>query len=323
MIYENLESIYREYDSFFIDVYGVLYDGMKLYDGVLEILKKVKDSGKEIVILSNTTLVADICKTRFAEFGLIEGIHYDQFVSSGEAFRASIPEMFNNSAKYYQIFAKNTQIFDGSNLVEVTDLSEADFVYVGIPHKDGKRYTVDDLRTKSGVALKVEEVTKTSISQITGFDELTSILSECQKANKMLVISNPDVFAIDSVDNAKRSVLCQGGIGEFYEFMGGTVVYFGKPYAPIFDYAKTCVSSGKSVMIGDTPWTDIMGGTLAGMDSVLTLTGVTGQFLNGMSAALSVNAKLVDLFERITPHMAGSRLNDVSPYPTAIIKSLA
>ncbi|MDR2598394.1 MAG: HAD hydrolase-like protein [Holosporales bacterium] len=334
MIYKNLEAVYETYDSFLIDVYGVLYDGKKLYDGVLNILKKIKDSGRRIIILSNTTLVSEICKDRYAQFGLTDGVHYDQFMSSGEVFRRKIPEIFKPTAKYCQIFYKNSEIFEGSDLIEVdvNRISEADFVYVGgILEITGpgnlqyRRYPIDELRTKSGAKIMLEEVVRTNVADIEGFDNIADTLARCLNYGKQLVITNPDILAIEAVDGQTRPVLCQGGIGEFYEHMGGEVLYFGKPYLPIYEYvARFLEGCDRPAMIGDTPWTDILGGNNAGYSTILTLTGISEKFMSKMhQEELSTMDKVQRLIMDISPLMTHKQMRNCSQMPTQIIERLA
>ncbi|MDR1034950.1 MAG: HAD hydrolase-like protein [Holosporales bacterium] len=330
MIYKNLEAIYEDYDSFLIDVYGVLYDGKKLYTGVLDILKKIKDSGRRIIILSNTTIVSKVCTSKYAELGLNGGIHYDQFMTSGEVFRQMIPEIFNPSAKYCQIFSKNFRIFEGSTLQEIDKISEADFVYVGVilgmgtEGKKPRRYTIDNLRTKSGVEIKIHEAIRININEIADFDSIAEILNVCLKYRKRLVISNPDIFAIEAVDGVNRPVLCQGGVGEFYEQMGGEVLYFGKPYLPIYNFVKRFLEGcTRTAMVGDTPWTDVLGGNAAGHATILTLTGVAGKLISEMDREISDCDKITKLIDELAPLMTHKQLKGYSQRPTRIIKSLA
>ncbi|MDR1288814.1 MAG: HAD hydrolase-like protein [Holosporales bacterium] len=329
MIYKNLEAVYEDYDSFLIDVYGVLYDGKKLYDGVLDILKKIKDSGRRIIILSNTTFISEVCRAKYSELGLLDGIHYDQFMSSGEVFRKTIPEIFKPTAKYCQIFSKNLSIFEGSDLVEIDidRIAEADFVYVGIVSEPGRssRIPIDELRTKSGKRINLEEVVRTPVDEIAGLEMIAKTLELCRNYQKKLVITNPDILAIESVDGNRSPVLCQGGIGEFYEQSGGDVLYFGKPYLPIYRYVDRFLDGcEKTVMVGDTPWTDILGGNGAGHETILTLTGISGKFLSTMNLEeLDTSDKVNKLIREISPLMTHKKMRNYSQIPTRVIERLA
>ena len=328
MFCKNFSSLYENYDSLLIDVYGVLYNGSDFFDGVLNLLKEMKDAGKKLIILSNTTMVSDACKSKYESKGLIEGIHYDMFISSGEAFKKTFKEHINSAKTYFLAFLKNNDIFEDSGLQEVDSMESADFVYVGYLNAGNKIYTVDNLKDKSGNLISMENLTSVDCHDIEGFEEIANLLDLCLKNKKPLLVANPDIFALETVSTseflAKRPVLCQGAIGEFYERLGGNVVYFGKPYPAIYDFAKKFISpSEKTAMIGDTLWTDILGGNIAGVETVLTLTGVSGEFFKSMDKNLEINEKIKKLLNEISPKMTHKSLSVYSQVPTHIVESFA
>ena len=51
---KNVKKLIDKYDSFILDVWGVVHDGVKPYNGVREALKLMQDAGKNIVFVSNT-----------------------------------------------------------------------------------------------------------------------------------------------------------------------------------------------------------------------------------------------------------------------------
>lgn len=328
MFYKNFSYIYENYDSLLIDVYGVLYNGSDFFDGVLDLLAKMKKAGKKLIILSNTTMVSDVCKSRYQSKGLIENVHYDMFISSGEAFKETLKDHVDGAETYFSAFAKNNDIFRNSGLQEVDSIEKAGFVYVGYVNGGGKVYTADDLRDKSGNSIAMEDLTSVDCHDIADFEGITSILDLCLKNEKTLIVANPDIFALETVVteglSARRPVLCQGAIGEFYEKIGGKVIYFGKPYPAIYDFAKRFISpSEKTAMIGDTPWTDILGGNIAGVETVLTLTGVSGEFFKSMDENLKIDEKVNKLLGEVAPKMTHKNLGEYSQVPTHIVESFA
>jgi HAD superfamily hydrolase (TIGR01450 family) len=316
------------YDSYLVDVYGVLYDGASFWPSALDLLKKMKDSGRNVVILSNTTMVSTVCEERYKQKGLVKGVHYNEFISSGEAFKCTIADSVPNASAYYQIFSKNMEIFADTNLVEVQSAEDADFVYVGVVNGAGKTYTADDLQRHDGTLVPMDEITSTNCRDIRGLEEICKILETCLKHDKPLAVANPDIFAHETVATPtgyeKRLVLCQGAIGEFYELMGGRVIYFGKPYQQIYNFAKKFLGScERTAMIGDTLWTDILGGNAANVNTVLTLTGVTTEFFRTMDAGNTTEEKLSRLVSEIAPKMAHEALLKFSMTPTYVVESFA
>lgn len=328
MLVKSLENIYENYDTFFIDMYGVLYDGGGFFQGVLELMKKIRNSGRRIIILSNTTMVSESCKEKYLKKGLVEREHYDLFISSGEAFKQTLQNYISNAKTYFQAFHPNNELFKEGGLTEVNNIEEADFIYVGYLNAGEKKYIANDLKDKSGNIIPLENLTSMDCHDIQDFGEISSLLDNCLKLQKTLVVVNPDLFALELIStnefSEKRPVLCQGAIGEFYERMGGKVIYLGKPYSAIYDFAKQFVSKNEKVcMIGDTPWTDILGGNIAGIDTILTLTGVPGEFLKNFDQDLKINNKISLLLQDISTKMTHKNLLNYPQIPTHIIESFA
>lgn len=327
MIYKNVSEIYEQYDSFFIDVYGVIYNGIDIFDGVLDLMKEMKESGKNMIILSNSTLVSEECQERYSKRGLMSGAHYDKFVSSGEVFCECCKEYLSGAKTFYAAFNRNERLFSRLNLIESKSIENADFVYIGSLNNREKSYTVDDAKLKSGESIAIEDIIHTDCRDIEGFEPIAELLEKCQKLNKPFVVADPDIFVIERVEQngvlSRRPVLCQGGVGEFYERVGGKVFCFGKPYQPVYDFAKRFLNgSQKTAMIGDTLWTDILGANGAGIDSILVLTGVSGQFLKEIPEG-DINQKLKILSSGISKKMTHNRFASVSQNPTFIAQSFA
>jgi HAD superfamily hydrolase (TIGR01459 family) len=331
MIYKSLNDIYHLYDSFLVDVYGVIYDGRDLYPGVLDTLAKIKGSGRSVIILSNTSLVASVCMEKYARYGLLRGVHYDEFISSGEAFRRTISHHIPNSQSCCQLFIRNVEMFMDSDIVETRTLQEADFAYAGFLDKVRMSFSIDDAYKKNGEKVAIEDVTSVDVHDLAGLEEVAETLDTCLQHGKPLVVVNPDIFAVEYACGRdglqRRPVICQGAIGEFYERIGGRTLYFGKPHHAIYNFAMSLLEgSGKkeaTAMVGDTPWTDILGGNTFGIDTILTLTGVSGEFIKAMEPGIPIEDKFNRLLETISPKMTLASTRSISQRPTHIIEAFA
>jgi HAD superfamily hydrolase (TIGR01459 family) len=328
MIYKSLNDIYHLYDSFLVDVYGVIYDGRDLYPGVLDTLEKIKASGRSVVILSNTSLVASVCMEKYARNGLLRGVHYDEFISSGEAFKRTISHHIPNAQSCFQLFIRNVEMFMNSDIRETKTLQEADFTYVGLLDKVRMSFSIDDAYKKNGESVAIEDITSTDVHDLAGLEEVAETLDTCLQCGKPLVVVNPDIFAVEYVSGRnglqRRPVICQGAIGEFYERIGGKTLYFGKPHHPIYNFAMSFLKGReKTAMVGDTPWTDILGGNTLGIDTILTLTGISREFFRTMDPELSVEDKFNNLLESISPKMTLASLRGAPQRPTHIVEAFA
>jgi ribonucleotide monophosphatase NagD (HAD superfamily) len=87
-----------------------------------------------------------------------------------------------------------------------------------------------------------------------------------------MICANPDV----TVARGDRIIPCAGAIAALYEGLGGSVIYAGKPYLPVYARAFEMIAEvrGKPVAreatlaIGDGINTDIKGALAAGIRPV-------------------------------------------------------
>ncbi len=323
MVCNSILDLYKSYDSFLLDMYGVLYSGSALYDNTLETLSQIKKEGKRIIILSNTTLVSQIARSKYEKLGLLQGVHYDEFITSGEVFKKKLEkEIINGWSSYHQIFSPNREIFDSINLTENASIKYADFIYVGAVKLNNQPINLHNVSTYDNYPINIDELFEHDWNSLRYLDIIKKTLDECLKYNKKLLVANPDIFAIEKIDGVNSPVVCQGSIGEYYERMDGEVLYFGKPYPEIYNYAQQ-FTEGKTVMVGDTPWTDILGGNMAGIDTVLTLTGVSNHFISQSSEELSDITAISTLLGNISKKMTHKNLRAFKNTPTHIIKQFA
>ena len=90
-----------------------------------------------------------------------------------------------------------------------------------------------------------------------------------------MICANPDIV----IHRGETLIYCAGALARRYEELGGSVIYAGKPYAPIYDralalagLAARTVDKRRVLAIGDGMRTDILGASRAGLD-VLFVTG--------------------------------------------------
>lgn len=298
-INEDIFSIAGLYDTLFVDMYGVLFDGSEFYNGTLATLKKLKDMGKKIVLVSNTSQLSRNAMRGYAEKGMNCGIHYDHFVTAGDLLRNILLHRLDIFSKQIGkefrtvkcLFMGNMDAFKDTGILKSDTYENADLVYVASPRAHYGSVRVDNLYDENGDKVEIEEFLNKDWKKLKdnqgrqGLAEFALQLEKIAALGKTLFLSNPDVFAPFRIDNDKYPVATQGAIGFYYEkFFGGKVLYFGKPFREIFDFAQEVSLSEKDriLMIGDTLWTDILGAHNAGMDSALVMTGISGEFFRKM-----------------------------------------
>ncbi len=109
-------------------------------------------------------------------------------------------------------------------------------------------------------------------------DDYADLLRDLAARDLPMICANPDHL----VERGHQLIYCAGALAAVYEREGGSVVYAGKPYAPIYELALETIDrlAGESVAkdailaIGDGINTDIAGAAAAGIDSVFVASGL-------------------------------------------------
>ena len=235
---EGLQSIADNYDLFYIDLWGVVHNGVKLHDKAIIVLKKLLELNKKFVLLTNAPRPVDTVKVILEKMGMDENLRNHVF-TSGEASLSYLGKE-HKSQKFYHIGPpRDFDLF-----------------------KDFKKY-------KSSKIDDCEYLLCTGL-----FDEHDKDLNFYKTllenyVNKKMICTNPDLI----VDKGNRRELCAGSVAMVFEKMGGEVFYFGKPYPEV--YNQSIDNKNKKILsIGDNLNTDIKGANLLNYDSLLISNGV-------------------------------------------------
>jgi len=221
-------------------------------------MKHLVMKGKQVGILSNSTQLSSKAKEKMSKHGIIEGIHYHFYLTSGEVTRKKLlsktlpfPTPRNTYFLFgqdYPKFSSHLNLFKETNYNPIQDLGRADFIYINIPHIQG----LD------------QEDPKVFLSQI----EQIKYISD---TTLPVLCSNLDCFAHEG--SLHRLVVRQELIAQMFKDHGFSVYFIGKPFPTVYKKAMACFSDShqvkKVLMIGDTPETDIRGASQLGLSSAL------------------------------------------------------
>ncbi len=237
----NLSDIYNNYETFVIDLWGVIHNGVRLNPKAIEAIEQLKKKSKKIVFLSN----APRPSSKVIKFLLnmnMDKKFLSNVITSGEAAMHSI-----NKNKFGKTFFHLGPPRDISVFEQVkdnkTDLKKCDFILC------------------TGLFDEYE-------------NDLQYYKNFLQKyVSKKLVCTNPDL----TVHRGNVEELCAGSVAKVFEEMGGEVVYFGKPHKEVYNM---CFSSDEKVLaIGDNLRTDIKGANNLNIDCIFISEGVhRGEF---------------------------------------------
>jgi|TARA_B100001142_G_scaffold44736_1_gene40904 HAD superfamily hydrolase (TIGR01459 family) len=238
---EGLRSIVSDYDLFYIDIWGVIHNGVKLHKEAIEAINEIEKFKKDYVLLTNAPRPNQTVKIFLDKMGMNKNIQ-EKVYTSGEA-----------ALKYLK---KNHQ--------------KEIFYHIG-PSRDFDLFI--DLKKK-----KSEKIKNCSYLLCTGLfhdheEDLNyykDLLNE--SISKKMICTNPDLI----VDRGNKRELCAGSVAMIFEKMGGEVIYFGKPFPEV--YIQAINNIGKKILcIGDNLNTDIKGANLQNYHSLLISNGIHKQ----------------------------------------------
>ena len=238
---KNLSEIQSEYECFFIDLWGVIHNGVNLFENVLDTLKFLKNEKKSIFFLTNAPRRSNVIKKQLFEFGLSNKL-YDDVVSSGEITWQKL-----KSKKNLRCFLigppRDFHLVEGLDVEVVKNPKLVDLIINTGPWGD-----------------------KDSL------ENYKPILEELVNYNPLMICSNPDKTVI----RGNRFMICAGLLAEYYQKIGGKVEYYGKPYSEIYDYTYSIMKkrNEKILVIGDSLDNDIKGANLQNLDSLLITSGI-------------------------------------------------
>ncbi|NBX66994.1 MAG: TIGR01459 family HAD-type hydrolase [Proteobacteria bacterium] len=258
---QGISELCDSYTGYIIDQWGVLHDGNRPYEGVIEALTELKNRKKQIIVLSNSGKRAEDNAKRLQTIGFDMGL-FDHIITSGEltwlGLKNRTAGVFEGLGdKCYLISrAGDTKLVDGLGLTLVDKAEDATFILVSGVDDPPKGRTVADL----------EPVLRVGV----------------QKRLKM-ICANPDLQALIGTNTHAGA----GAVAKRYEEFGGIVRYIGKPFPPIFRHAQTLFKDtlpSTTVVIGDSLPQDIMGGLNCGLDTCLTATGIHAAAFKGVKS---------------------------------------
>ena len=235
---EGLSSIADNYQLFYVDLWGVIHNGVTLHDEAINALKEITKKKKDYILLTNAPRPNQAVKSFLEKLGMEKEIR-DHVFTSGEAALIYIKK----------------------------NLQEKKFFHVGPPRdfdlfKDFKKMKSDNIKNS-------EYILCTGL-----FDDYTEDLKYYKNLfqnylEKKMICTNPDLI----VDRGNVREFCAGSIAMVFEKMGGEVVYFGKPYPEVYDLSIDNKNK-KILSIGDNLNTDIKGANLLNYDSLLISNGI-------------------------------------------------
>ncbi len=234
----TLESLIERYDTFFVDIWGVVHDGATPYPNVVARLNQIIDKRKQVLFISNAPRGAHVVVQKLLSFGL--HINVSNVLTSGDVLRAYLRKTALDQNFYHLGAERNQDLLADIEINCVRKIEEADKIIISC---------FSDSATENA--------------------QYDKLLQTAAKLEIPALCANPDRIVIHQ--GIER--YCAGFFSERYRGFSGQVHYFGKPDPRIFEEAQVRTQATKVLMIGDTLETDILGAQQASIDSAWILTG--------------------------------------------------
>lgn len=247
----GLRSLVAQVDALFVDLHGVVHDGSRPFDGVIEALRELSAAGRRVFFLSNTSRIGADVAPSLAAMGIGAEL-YEAVISSGDVTREALlqrdPALFD-------------LLPDSPRCVHVGETTYVPWLFeLGLSF-------VDDIADADLV------VATTPPRHEAGLARVRQSLSPAAARGVPLVCTNPDRV----IPTANGLVLGPGAVAAAYVELGARAFLYGKPHPPMYAAARRRLGdtpATRIVAIGDLLDTDIRGARAAGIASVLvTATG--------------------------------------------------
>ena len=240
---KGLREVQGKYDAFFIDLWGVVHNGIDLYPGAIDVLKNLNKLNKRYVLISNAPRPSKSVEKYLKNLKMDKTILKNVY-TSGEAALQTLKKNVYGKTFYHLGPKRDNNLIRGFEKNK-TSLEKCDFILC------------------TGL-----------------FDDKQSSLSYYENLLKKykklkMVCTNPDLI----VHRGSKTEYCAGSVAATFEKLGGKVIYIGKPYPEIYNF---CLRKNETILvIGDNIQTDIRGANKMKFDSLFIIDGIhKKEFLN-------------------------------------------
>ena len=244
----GLSEVAGQYGALLVDQFGTLHDGTVAYPHAAEALRRFRERGGKVAVLSNSAKTGADNIVRLEKFGFGPD-HFDAVVTSGDAAQSAI-----RSGALGDGFRPGAKVHISGDPGDVSCCCDLGFTLAW----------PDDAE---GIIL--------AACQEPDRDWREQIRDLTQAANRGVTIAvcNPDLEML----TPKGVRPSAGAIALELARKGAVLRYFGKPHGDIYRTALAALGNPPPLTvlaIGDSPEHDIAGAAGAGLDSVLLRTGI-------------------------------------------------
>jgi HAD superfamily hydrolase (TIGR01459 family) len=263
----HFSTLASAYDVVLCDVWGVVHNSLVAFADACTALTRFRRQGGTVVLITNAPRPAEVVMTLLDELEVPRAA-YDAIVSSGDVTRAIIAARAGQRA-FHVGPGRDVPIFDGLD-APLAPIESADYVVC------------------SGL---FDDTTESP-------QDYKALIAAMRERGLTMVCANPDIV----VERGDKLVYCAGAIADLYAAAGGSVLYAGKPFRPIYEQALAVARAvrgretahGRVLAIGDSVRTDLKGAAGFGIDCLFVTAGIHAEELGSRNQPNA--AALGDIF---------------------------
>ncbi len=234
---DGLKSIINRYDLFFIDLWGVVHNGIELYENSINVLDNLAAAKKDFILLTNAPRPNETVINFLKKMGLKK--YFENVFTSGEAAHKYLISHLGKKNFFHIGPPRDFDLFKNIEKNNVLNIEDADYFLCTGLFED----------------------------QENDLDYYKKLLSN--HTSKKMICTNPDLI----VDRGEEREYCAGSVAKSFEEIKGEVIYFGKPHPPVYNLSTNIINK-KVLCIGDNLNTDIKGANIQNFDSLLITNGI-------------------------------------------------
>jgi HAD superfamily hydrolase (TIGR01459 family) len=258
----GLSEISDRYDAILCDIWGVVHNGVASFPPAWEALVSFRRRGGAVVLITNAPRPSPPIRRQVLRLG-VPPEAFDAIVTSGDV------------------------------TIGLMERQTGDRVLHIGPERD---LSLFDAAAETGARPRLVSLEDAQYALCTGLrndetetpDDYEPELRAMAVRGLPMICANPDIV----IHRGETLVYCAGALARRFEELGGSVIYAGKPHAPIYDRALALAERARGepiekrrvLAIGDGMKTDIAGATRAGLDA-LFVTGGIHRSLHGETPA--------------------------------------
>jgi HAD superfamily hydrolase (TIGR01459 family) len=241
----DLSEIAGAFDAVVLDQWGVLHDGSAPYPRAVEAVRMLAAGGTRLAVLSNSGKRATANAVRIAAIGFQAEL-FETVMTSGEALWTDLALGRVTARRLYAVErapGDAASFCDGLPVTLCPTLADAEAVLLmGLP-------------------------------DATAEDRFTAVLDAALDRGLPVICTNPD-RASPRANGA--TVASPGALAHAFAERGGTVRFYGKPHAAVFEAVadRLELAPARLLMVGDSLEHDVAGGHAAGWSTCFVRGGL-------------------------------------------------